>query len=653
MSSRRRLGLRREISILVPVSLLLVVLLSTFTLFAHRNALRLLTEERRAEAQRASRSATAELSAGLRISEDDLRRVTRGAIASTVVAADGTPLLSAGEPLSGEPLSLLAGQTMSGDRSFGPGRATGDRVVAFASLRQGKILRVDYPARMLANQLRLMRALFGIVLAADIGVLILVLLFVRRLLTPYERMLDRARQLERDGTLAMAPVSPGEVQDPDDEMAFLISTFDRALWQLSQREPRSEPEVRSEPEARPRPEARFRQEAGQFSPASEVAGSTSPEPRAGVVADSEELRVIGQTLAPSFDSGLLLLDRRGEVLALNDVGARLLSVGPPPPGTPVEELLERHGELLVLLTEAIEAGQGVKRRECQVGDLALGLTVHALRPVGPEVRGFLVLFADLTQARRDAHESRLAESLAQLGELAAGVAHELRNSLGTLRGYIGLMERRRRQHPSASDTGDYLAEMRRETEHLQRVLEDFLTFARPGTFRPQPVDLGLLVRGCASDPALSGAQVEIVEIAEPATSGRSGPMMMQADPQLLERAVRNLLRNAVEAERRAGLPGGARVELRRSEDSLEIRVEDRGPGVSEEMLDRLFLPFATGRADGVGLGLALTHRIVTLHGGTIRHQHRKEGGARFSLAFPVGMIDTKRSDASLDQLPYR
>ena len=607
MSRRRRLGLRREISILVPFSLLLVVVLSTFTLFAHRNALRLLAEERRGAAQRASRTATAELATVPGFSEDDLRRVTRGAIAATVVAADGRPELSVGERLSDEPLALLASDVTSGDKTVGPSRATGDRVVAFASLRQGKVLRVDYPARMLAHQLRLMRALFAVVLTADIGVLILVLLFVRRLLLPYERMLDRARQLDRDGTLAMTPVSPGEEQDSDDEMAFLISTFDRALWHLSQREPRPLPE-----------EAH----------ASALGGVASTDS----AAHSEELRLLGQTLAPSFDSGLLLLDRRGEVLALNDVGARLLGVGPPAVGIPVEELLGQHGELLSLLTEAIQAGEGVKRRECQLGDLALGLTVHALRPVGPDVRGFLVLFADLTQARRDANESRLAESLAQLGELAAGVAHELRNSLGTLRGYIGLMERRGLRHQSATDAAEYLVEMRRETDHLQRVLEDFLTFARPGTFRPQTVDLGRLVRGCATDPALSGAEVEIVQVTEP---GLPEAMVMQADPQLLERAVRNLLRNAVEAERRAGLPGGARVELLRGEDSLEILVEDRGPGVSEEMLDRLFLPFATGRADGVGLGLALTHRIVTLHGGTIRHQPRAEGGARFRIVFPA------------------
>ncbi len=624
MSLRLRLGLRREISILVPVSLLLVVLLSTFTLFAHRNALTLLADERRGEVERICKTAAAELEARVNLSEDDLRRWTRGASAAAVVAADGTLLMAIGDPLAEAPLAVLGGQPIADGRSFGPGGGAGERIVAFAGLGEGRILRVDYPAMLLASQLRLMRALFAIVLAADIGVFLLVLLFVRRLLTPYEQMLDRARQLDREGTLAMAPLPRGEVKDPDDEMAFLISTFDRALWQLSQRGSHS-PLV------------------GAPASKAEAGGARLAEPIAATAAHSEELRALGKTLAPSFDSGLLLLDRRGEVLALNDVGASLLCVAPPAPGIPVATLLERHEELLALLKQALQSGQGVKRRECQVGDLALGLTVHALRPVGPEVRGFLVLFADLTQARRDANESRLAESLAQLGELAAGVAHELRNSLGTLRGYLGLMERQGRQRPSAQqsvDTTEYLSEMRRETDHLQRVLEDFMTFARPGSIRPQAVDLAALVRGCASDPALLGAEVEIVRIPEDDGSEPVRPMVMQGDSQLLERALRNLLRNAVEAERSAGLPGGARVELRGGEESLEIRVEDRGPGVSEEMVDRLFLPFATGRPDGVGLGLALTHRIVTLHGGTIRHQRREEGGARFCLVFSPGKADT-------------
>ena len=152
----------------------------------------------------------------------------------------------------------------------------------------------------------------------------------------------------------------------------------------------------------------------------------------------------------------------------------------------------------------------MKRQECAIdtpaGERVLGLTAHPLRRDDGAVRGFLVLFADLTDAQRETAEIRLADSLSQLGELTAGVAHELRNSLATLRGYLTLVERA----PDEESIADYLAEIRRESDHLERVLEDFLTFARPGSARPQRVDLLALVHRAAADPALGGAAVVVV-----------------------------------------------------------------------------------------------------------------------------------------------
>jgi signal transduction histidine kinase len=611
IGSRLRLGLRREVLLLVPVSLLLVVILSILALFAYRNGLALLADERRNEAWHVAEQAAMQLAARPLITEEALRRVARDAVTATVIDADGIAAVMIGDPLAEPPLAPLTGRTAVGAQVVGPGGAAGSRVVAFAELSGDRTLRLDFAAGLLASQIRTQRWLFAIVLMADLGVLLLLFLFARRLLTPYEEMLDRARRLDRETVPASAADAAGSRRDPEDEMAFLLATFDRALRQLSSPPPVAVPEIES----------------------AAAAGPRSPPAAAG-----DELEALGRTLTSSFESGLLLLGRTGQVLALNAIGARLLSVAPSEPGVALHELLADHAALLELLDGAVQARHGVKRHECQVGERALGFTVHALRPAGGQVRGYLVLFADLTQVRREAEEGRLAESLAQLGELAAGVAHELRNSLGTLRGYLGLMERRgggaAAPADERSDTDEYLAEMRRETDHLQRVLEDFMTFARPGTVRPRTLDLVELVRRCAADPALEGAAIEIAAAV---------PARLHGDPQLLERAVRNLLRNAVEAQRSVGRDGSVRAEVLVRGDEVELRVEDRGPGVSEAMRGRLFLPFATGRADGVGLGLALTHRIVTLHGGAIRHTAREGGGARFSVLLPAGISVTNSS----------
>ena len=290
------------------------------------------------------------------------------------------------------------------------------------------------------------------------------------------------------------------------------------------------------------------------------------------------------------------------------------------------ELLAGQPELAALLAAAIAEEREVNRQECTLGTSAitLGLTVHPLRRrAGLAVRGYLVLFADLTGVRQQAEESRLAESLAQLGEMAAGVAHELRNSLATLSGYLTFLERR----PDEASASEYLGEIRHETDHLQRVLNDFLAFARPGTARPEELSLGRLLRRAVADPALAGLAVEL--------TGDLDGVHLQGDPQLLERAFGNLLRNAAEAERAAGREGPVEVRVRRLTSGVEVTIADRGPGVPAELQGRLFHPFATGRPDGVGLGLAVAQRVVNLHGGRIRLTDRPGGGTEARISFPA------------------
>src|SRR5262249_25664797 len=131
-------------------------------------------------------------------------------------------------------------------------------------------------------------------------------------------------------------------------------------------------------------------------------------------------------------------------------------------------------------------------------------------------------------------------------------------------------------------------------------------------------------------PALDGGALRIV----PAVDGEPEPPLLAGDPQLLERALRNLLRNALEAQQRSGATTPVEVESGWRDGKVEIAIRDRGPGVSPEMRRRLFQPFATDRPGGVGLGLALAHRIVALHGGTLELEPRADGGTTTRIAFP-------------------
>ena len=447
---------------------------------------------------------------------------------------------------------------------------------------------VALPASLLRSRQRSLRILSPVLLTVNGAIILLVLLFLRRFLAPFDRLVEKARDAGQ------------EVPDSQDEVVFLVETFDKALEAL----------------ARP----------------------------ADGAAQDAELKALESTLAKSLESGVLLLDSEGVVLALNEIGAALLEIDALT-GEPVAVLLGGHPKLAALLERAVRRGRPVQREECAIessgSERILGVTAHPLRRDDGALRGFLVIFADLTEVQKEMRQRQLVDNLSQLGELTAGVAHEMRNSLATLRGYLTLIERGREEE----SIDDYLGEIRRESDHLQRVLEDFLTFARPGSARPQAVDLLGLVHRAAADPALGETAVAVA--GEPIAGGESAPdFQVWGDPQLLERAVRNVLSNAAQAQRDAGCrdPVGARLARRAS--GVEITIMDRGPGLSPEAREKLFDPFFTQRAGGVGMGLALTRRIVLLHAGRIAVEDRAGGGTRAMLWIPRGNIATEGNNPS-------
>ncbi len=564
----QRLGLRREISILLPIAMLVVIAIAVFNLFAYRSSLQLLAEERRSEAARLARAAAGAWTGDSTPAR--LRAAMPQALGIAIVDEFGTTVVQVGEIASAPlPSELSSAQFAAGGLSG----SLADRVAGYARLPGGppRYLRVDLPASLLAAQQRALRILFPVTLLASAATLMLVVVFARHAFAPYDALLARAR------------AAGAVVEHPDDELPALVATFERALAAL----------------AKP-------------------PGSAE-----------DDIEALERTLARSLESGLLLLDREGGVIALNPAGAELLDTPVPPPGTPLRDAFPGAPEISAAVGNAISGNAAMNRAEIEISRRgerrSLGFTLHPLRRDDGTVRGYLALFADLTEARQKEAEGRVAESLAQLGELAAGLAHELRNSLATLRGYLTLIER----SPEDERIADYLLEIRHETDQLQRVLDDFLSFARPGSARIEEVDLEQVVRRAAIDPALQGHGVEI------AIEGTSRPKL-QGDPQLLERAVRNLLHNAIEAQRGAGTSLPVHARLRAGQDDVELAIEDRGPGVPPEVRARLFHPFVSGRSGsgGVGLGLALAHRIVSLHGGTLRLEDRLDGGTRAVIHLP-------------------
>jgi signal transduction histidine kinase len=331
-----------------------------------------------------------------------------------------------------------------------------------------------------------------------------------------------------------------------------------------------------------------------------------------------ELEVLAGTLSRSIASGLLVLDPAGRVLECNRQGLEILGrEGAAPPD--LGDLLAGWPAFREALGRALEERTIHSRLEVRDAGRDLGLNVAPLYAAGGGFLGTLVLFTDLTPWKRIEEELRVQSGLASLGAFASGIAHEFRNSLAALTGWMKLL----RRDPPREKAREYLEAMVREADHINRVVTRFLDYSRLREIRRAPADLAEL-----ADEAVAGIEGQYpgvrFEVSGP-------PLVLDADGALLAQAVRAVVENACQAD-----PGGTvRLSWRPARGGgARIEVADGGPGVPAEVRAGLFVPFNTSRPEGTGLGLALAHRIAVLHGGTLALDEGPGPGARFVFTLP-------------------
>jgi signal transduction histidine kinase len=227
---------------------------------------------------------------------------------------------------------------------------------------------------------------------------------------------------------------------------------------------------------------------------------------------------------------------------------------------------------------------------------------------------------DRLDALRDAQQRR---ALAAVGEMAAGLAHEIRNPLAAVHGAAQALG------PDADpeQSREMLEVIREEAERLGRVVGEFLEYARAESTRREAVDLGELALKVARAAAAAGIGLEIT------VDAPAGAPAASADPEQVRRVFENLVRNAWEA---TGSGGTLRVVVEAGRPGqVQVRFEDNGPGIEDEEISRVFEPFHSTRAEGTGLGLALVHRVVDAHGGTVELEGRPGRGAAFTIRLPA------------------
>ncbi len=352
----------------------------------------------------------------------------------------------------------------------------------------------------------------------------------------------------------------------------------------------------------------------------------------------QNYRTIGKTLSDlstytsgivdNMPNGLISLDGDGRPVMINRAARTMFGFG-----EKSEKHLTNHPVLKALAGEFLkdlDSGQQILEREFAVSaedgqsiPLAVSAALVQAGAEGTEGQGAIFILRDLRQIRDLEEQVRQSEKLAAVGRLAAGVAHEVRNPLSSMRGLARFLAR---GMDEASREAEYLKVMVGEIDRINRVVTGLLDFARPPRPELSSVDLNDLLRhtlGLVTDDARHQGVDIIEELSE-------NSLKALADRDQTIQAVLNVLLNGIEA-----MPDGGQLTVRTYTDSGQavISIEDTGPGVEPEDRSQLFDPFYTTKKSGTGLGLALVARIMEAHHGRVVVGGQAGQGSVFSLYF--------------------
>ena len=344
-------------------------------------------------------------------------------------------------------------------------------------------------------------------------------------------------------------------------------------------------------------------------------------------AELEQTRLDAETIVAHLAAGLLCVDGEGRVSRANREAERLLGAAASPPVAGVH--LVQLGAVpgcgdLVRHLGARRSASTEEPAALFLGETPVEVVSSPLRASAGQPRGLVALLSDLTERRAQEDGRRRRERLALIGELSAGLAHEIRNSLKPITGSVELL---RRELPAGDEGRDTLMEIiLREAESLENFLTEFLAFARDRrlALEEMPIET-VLGEELESLNALPGGAFRLVR---PPAGGE--PIRVRADRGCLRQIVRNLGLNALEA-------GGAPIELgwRRNGGEAEVFLEDKGCGIAPEIQPHLFEPFFTTKPHGTGLGLAIARDLADRLGGRLELSPMAGGGTRASLWLPL------------------
>ncbi len=330
----------------------------------------------------------------------------------------------------------------------------------------------------------------------------------------------------------------------------------------------------------------------------------------------------------SVGAGIVALDLNGRVLHLNPAGARMLGMpdNEAATGANLDEVIPLEDQNWGLLKTRARDRKVVRLEgTIATSGARLGLTIGPLTDESEKVVGFIVTFQDLSEIRVEAERQRLQERMAAVGEMAARMAHEIKNPLASISGSAQVLE----SAGTLDDKGQRLLRILvDESRRLSGILDGFLEYARPHQAAFGPCDVGGMLRDCVDLLRRSEEHRETHQVVLAAPD----KLVLRGEEHLLRQIFWNLSRNALQA-----MPDGGEltVSAERRDGHIVMRWRDAGIGMTEDVRRQAFEPFVTTRPGGTGLGLAVVYAAVAEHGGTIAIDSAPGRGTVVTVELPV------------------
>jgi signal transduction histidine kinase len=428
-------------------------------------------------------------------------------------------------------------------------------------------------------------------IAILLGSLLCILFLLRWLLRPYQQLVGEAERASAKSQLLKT----------QDEGQFVLETFQSVVAQLQEQ----------------------RQELQRLSEQARERASSAEK--------------FSERIIASLPSALVAFDGKGLAIAINPPGRTLLEAEGKALGESYNSLLGHYEELAAMVGDCLQKGTLYRRTEIEVvtrTGLArrLGATIAPIE-LTPEKapHGALCLLTDITEVTELREQVALKNNLESLGEMSAGLAHEFKNAVAALQGYVQLLQNLDLNPKAEAAASSLLNEVR----NLSAMVTSFLNFARPQPLQLEEISIKELL-----DESVVELESLFSELNVRLVLDGNDNLVVPADERMLRQALLNLLRNGAEAipldhsERTVFVKTSVDYEATGKTQAV-IEIRDTGTGIPPAQLQKIFIPFFTTKPQGHGVGLALTHRVISQHGGTLTAANAPEGGAVFTIKLPV------------------